>query len=158
MKNKYFLFGLIAVLVVLFSGCSGGSTGATVSGTLSSNTIVVEGAEVVLDRYDDKACVDLAESSDLSESEKQELEDCRGEYASMLTGTEGGYSFTEVDPGWYRLSFEWEEEVKTSGFSALEYQGDFLVMHTESTVAALGKIFRLSGRKSININFDYQHD
>jgi hypothetical protein len=123
------------------------------------------GAQVYLRIYQDEECVNLANSTtELSEQEKEQLEDCMHE--TMTTSDEKGqYRFSNVSPGWYRLMIEWELDGAPNIDPDVLFQirhGFFVVtFETDETPkkhfarALQEEIFYFPGSENLVIDFDY---
>jgi len=133
-----------------------------ICGTLTGSEGAIIGAEITLETYQDEACVNLAEAKDLSESERQQLDDCSGVYAMTTSDAEGQYRFSEVSPGWYKLTFTWDLSQKPDSPFPFEVRNGFLIAYYEINTTpisysalALGDIFKFAGEEDLIINFNY---
>jgi hypothetical protein len=133
-----------------------------VSGTLIGSDGAIAGAEVTLKTYRDEACVKLAEATELSESETEQLDECSSEFASTTSDTQGQYRFPDVSPGWYKLSFSWTLAQKPDVMFPIDFRDGFLIAFYETNTSpkvysalALGEIFQFSGKEDMIIDFNY---
>jgi hypothetical protein len=170
-KSIGLVFLAFVSLTVLLSGCAPASTSLpptatpeppTVFGTLIGSDGAIAEAEITLETYQDEACVKLAEATELSDAEKKQLDDCSSDYASTTSNAEGQYKFSEVTPGWYKLSFTWILNQKPDLLLPLDFKNGFLIAYYETNTTpkvysalALGEIFQFSGEIDMVINFDY---
>lgn len=137
----------------------------TIFGELIGPEGAIEGAKVTLETFQDEDCVKLAESTTaLSESDKELLDECSGEFGSITSDAEGQYRFSGVNPGWYKLNFYWILSEKPASMLPLEFRDGFLIAYLTSTTTpreysalAQGDIFYFSGEEDLPINFNYEN-
>ncbi len=172
-------------LTVLLSGCAPASTLVPPSPTLTPERVTlsgnligpdegepigphgpIAGAQVMLKAFQDEECVKLAEStSELSEEENKQLDDCTHEAGSTTSDAEGRWEFLNVDPGWYTLRIDWELSEPPDiqfGF-LLEFRDGFFVTAVETNEtpkryfgrAVQQEIFYFSAQDSMVVDFDY---
>lgn len=154
---------ILSVLVLLISGCGLQTTHTpTILGTLSDSNGAIVDAEVTLVSYEDEACVNLSEKSELTDSESQQLDSCSGDYATVTSDDEGNFEFSEISPGWYKLHIAWFLSQKPSSPFPFEVRNGYLIAYyevntnpTTYSALALGDIFQFSGEEDFVINFDY---
>ena len=131
MRRKILNLTLL-LLVFLLSGCGPGlisDSPPAISGTLIYSSRPIEGAEVSLVAYQDEDCVKLARGVGLSESEKQQLDECSSDYAITKSNIEGDYLFSDVEPGWYSIMFDWDLNDKPDSPHGIEWINNFLVYY-----------------------------
>jgi len=139
-------------------------------GELQGTEGPLAGAELELQAFQDEACVKLAEATQLSDTEKKQLESCSKTFATLKADEIGQFRFSNIPPGWYKLIVSWSIDKLPPNVSmpsmgpqmAFEFYDDFLVFiwkpqnSTGFSVTAQGKVFRFTGQESYVINFDYR--
>jgi hypothetical protein len=153
-------------IAISLSGCVFGKGSPTISGTLIYSSKPVLFAEVTLTAYEDKDCVKLAESatSELNSPERQRLEECSSEYATTTTNGEGEYEFSDLESGWYRVSFTWPLDGEPDSTVPIEIVNGFLVTYYQGETAIRSnqifgfaqytEIVHFTGLKNIVIDFE----
>ncbi len=133
----------------------------TVHGKLTYSSRPINGAKVSLEAYRDEACVKLSENTELSDAEEQELDECTSDYATTTSNAEGQYEFSDVEPGWYKLSFDWILDGEPDSQFPFEIVNDFLIAYYEtdsspkkySALAQALTKFYFTGEEDIVIDF-----
>jgi hypothetical protein len=172
MGKKRFIIS-ITLLVLFLSGCVSGETivsqatspqeteAPTIHGKLTYSSRPINGAKVSLEAYRDEACVKLSENTELSEGEEQELDECTSDYATTTSNAEGNYEFSDVEPGWYKLMFDWVLDGEPDSQWPFEIVNDFLISYYEtesspkkySALAQSLTKFYFTGEEDIVIDF-----
>lgn len=152
----------VSFLALLINGCNTllpTSVPPAILGKVTGSKGPITEATISLETFRDESCVKLAEStSGLSDLEKQQLEECSDEVASVTSDTEGRYKFSEIDPGWYKLNITWRLNQKPEFQSGLKDEFFVVVLKLGSekqyTVLAQGDIFFFSGEEELVIDLD----
>lgn len=161
----------VGSLSVIFMGFS--APRPAISGKLIDvSEGAIKGAEVALSTLRKGSdCAKLASAPvPVSDSEKQQLEECFIDYILTTSNTRGQFKFSHVKPGWYWLNIKWDlsksPENPGMGFN-WETKGNFLIVFSqeENPVARPSKKHRalahkvdkfyFSGERDMVINFEY---
>jgi hypothetical protein len=121
-------------------------TPPTIRGTLHYDSAPIKGAVVTLMAYDSEDC---------------DEEYCSREYADTTSTDKGKYEFSEVEPGWYKLKIQWEQNEPWKSDWPFEVYNGYLLSYfsdksTSNRYMALGQQlekFYFTGEEDLNIDF-----
>lgn len=127
-----------------------------ISGKITKQKQPVEAAKVTVQNFADEACVKLAQATKVSDDQKNSLEKCSHDVASVVTNKDGTYRVSSLPAGWYKLVIKWDLDGPPALRFTVQWQGEFVIAYFESktdpkrySALAQGEIFQFDGKAQV---------